>query len=59
MQKAKCWMANGKIIVQTDTHQYQVTATMLDLMTIRSGGPAEVELEIIERKIKEAPASGA
>ena len=52
MMKATCWMAGGKLILQTDTHQYQVVATMADLINIRAGHVAEVELTIIERTQK-------
>lgn len=50
--KAKAWMKDGKVIIQTDTHQYQVEVSTFDLLNIRAGGSAEVELVIVDLQKK-------
>lgn len=47
--KAKVWMAGGKVIIQTDTTQWQLAASMTDLMAIRNGRMAVVELTSVPK----------
>lgn len=45
---AQAWYKAGQLVVQSDTHRYVCDVSIADLMNIKAGYAAAVELEIKE-----------
>ncbi len=54
---AQAWYKAGQLFLQTDTHRYVVDASTMDLLNIKNGFAAAVEMEIRELPPKEEPTS--
>lgn len=49
MIKARAWMKDGKVIIDTVDVQYKVDVSILDFATIKAGGVADVEIKVITK----------